>query len=180
MKVSFRVVAATLVVANLSACATVTRGTKQKFEITSEPSAAQVTTTLGDKCVTPCNLKLKRKEAFTATFTKEGYETQQVNVRSKFSGGGAAAGAGNILIGGFIGAGVDASSGALNNLEPNPLKVILTPVAPKVEEPAVAAAPAPATDTAPAASTAAVAPLPAAAAASATSTAAAPAPAAAQ
>lgn len=157
MKVSFRVAAAVLAVASLSACATITRGSKQKFEITSEPSAAQVVTTLGDKCVTPCKLKLKRKEAFTATFTKDGFETQQVNVRSKFSGGGAAAGAGNILIGGFIGAGVDASSGALNNLEPNPLKVVLKPVAPKVEEPVVAAA-SPAT----AADAAASAPAPAA------------------
>ncbi|WP_220428666.1 hypothetical protein [Sphingobium fluviale] len=166
MKVSFRVAAAVLAVASLSACATITRGSKQKFEITSEPSAAQVVTTLGDKCVTPCNLKLKRKEAFTATFTKDGFETQQVNVRSKFSGGGAAAGAGNILIGGFIGAGVDASSGALNNLEPNPLKVVLKPVAPKVEEPVVAAAspataasaPAPAADASAAASASTVAP----------------------
>lgn len=56
MKVSFRVAAAVMAVASLSACATITRGSKQKFEITSEPSAAQVVTTLGDKCVTPCNL----------------------------------------------------------------------------------------------------------------------------
>lgn len=141
MNIKIRVAAAILVAANLSACATITRGTKQKFEIISEPSAAQVTTTLGDKCVTPCKLKLKRREAFTATFTKEGYESQQANVRSKFSGGGAAAGAGNILIGGFIGAGVDASSGALNNLEPSPLKVILKPVAPAAEAVAADAAP---------------------------------------
>lgn len=157
MKVSFRVTAAVMAVAGLSACATVTRGTKQKFEITSEPSAAQVRTSLGDTCVTPCKLKLQRKEAFTATFTKEGYETQQANVRSKFSGGGAAAGLGNIVAGGPIGAVLDGSTGAMNDLLPNPLNVILKPLAPKVEEPVVAAA-SPAT----AADAAASAPAPAA------------------
>lgn len=126
--------AALLVATSLSACATVTRGTKQKYEITSEPSEANVALSIGEKCVTPCKLKLKRKEAFVATVSKDGYETQQVNVQSKFSGGGAAAGAGNILLGGFIGAGVDASSGALNNLDPSPLKITLK---------AVEAAPAP-------------------------------------
>ncbi len=118
---------AMLAVSQLAACATVTRGTKQKFSIVSEPPGADVTTSNGEKCKTPCALKLKRKDAFTATFTLPGYETQTANVRSKFSGGGAAAGAGNILLGGFIGAGVDASTGALNNLDPNPLKVVLVP-----------------------------------------------------
>lgn len=141
MKFYIRIAVAALVVAGLSACATVTRGTKQKFEITSEPSGAQVDLTIGQKCVTPCKLKLKRREAFTATFTKEGYEIQQANVKSQFSGGGAAAGAGNILLGGFIGAGVDASNGALNNLNPNPLNVILKPIAPAPAAAVVASAP---------------------------------------
>lgn len=160
-----------LVVAGLSACATVTRGTKQKYEITSEPSEANVELSIGEKCVTPCKLKLKRKEAFVATVSKDGYETQQVNVKSKFSGGGAAAGAGNILLGGFIGAGVDASSGALNNLDPSPLKVTLKPVeavaptqavpageAPVEAAPAQEAAPQVVADAAPAAEGAAAAP----------------------
>lgn len=133
----FRIGVAVIAATNLAACATVTRGTKQKFEITSEPSEANVELSIGDKCVTPCKLKLKRKEAFVATFTKEGYEKQAVNVRSKFGGGGAAAGAGNILLGGFIGAGVDASNGSLNNLDPNPLHAVLKPM--PSQEPAPAA-----------------------------------------
>ncbi|MBB4641637.1 translation initiation factor 2 [Rhizorhapis suberifaciens] len=147
MKNYVRFGGAVLALASLGACATITRGSKQKYEILSEPSEANVTLSLGQKCVTPCKLKLKRKEAFVATFEKEGFETQQVNVKSKFSGGGAAAGAGNILLGGFIGAGVDASSGALNNLDPNPLKVSLKAVA--LAEPAAEAAPQP-TETTPA------------------------------
>jgi len=120
----------------LPGCATVTRGTSQKFAIESSPPKAAVALSTGQTCVTPCRLKLKRKHGFTATFTKTGYETYRAEVKSRFSGGGAAATAGNVLIGGLIGAAVDGSSGALNNLTPNPLKVELvasaasTPAAP--------------------------------------------------
>ena len=112
----------------LPACATVTRGTSQKFAIESTPAQADVALSTGQTCTTPCKLKLKRKHGFTASFTKPGYEPLQAQVKSKFSGGGAAAGAGNILIGGVVGAVVDGSSGALNNLTPNPLKVTLVPL----------------------------------------------------
>ncbi|HEX6377027.1 MAG TPA: PEGA domain-containing protein [Allosphingosinicella sp.] len=112
----------------LPACATVTRGTSQKYAIESTPAQAEVALSTGQKCITPCKLKLKRKHGFTATFNKPGYETLRAQVKSKFSGGGAAAGAGNILVGGIIGAAVDGSSGAMNNLTPNPLKVTLVPL----------------------------------------------------
>jgi hypothetical protein len=112
----------------LPACATVTRGTSQKYAIESTPSQAQVALSTGQKCMTPCKLKLKRKHSFTATFNKPGYQTLRAEVKSKFSGGGAAAGAGNILAGGIIGAVVDGSNGSMNNLVPNPLKVTLVPV----------------------------------------------------
>jgi hypothetical protein len=114
----------------LAGCATVTRGTSQKFVIESSPPAAHVALSTGQVCVTPCRLKLKRKNGFTATFTKTGFEPYNAAVKSRFSGGGAAAGAGNVLTGGLIGAAVDGSSGALNNLTPNPLKVRLVASAP--------------------------------------------------
>jgi hypothetical protein len=113
----------------LPACATVTRGTSQKFVIESTPGEAEVALSTGQKCVTPCKLKLKRKHGFTATFTKPGYEPLEAEVKSKFSGGGAAAGAGNVLIGGVIGAVVDGTNGSLNDLKPNPLAVTLVAVA---------------------------------------------------
>jgi len=112
----------------LPACATVTRGTKQKFVIESTPSEAQVALSNGVTCTTPCKLKLKRKPGFDARFTKEGYQPAEVRVRSKFSGGGAAAGAGNIIAGGIIGGIIDGSNGSMNNLEPNPLRVELVPI----------------------------------------------------
>jgi hypothetical protein len=112
----------------LPACATITRGTSQKYAIESTPAQAEVALSTGQKCVTPCKLKLKRKHGFTATFNKPGYETLKAEVKSKFSGGGAAAGAGNILAGGVIGAVVDGTNGSMNNLTPNPLQVTLVPL----------------------------------------------------
>jgi hypothetical protein len=127
----------------LPACATVTRGTSQKFNIETTPTAAEVKLSTGQQCVSPCQLKLKRRPGFTATVKKEGYETQTVTVDSKLGGGGAVAGAGNILIGGVIGGIVDGTNGSMNNLTPNPLKVTLVPVA-VAAEPAAATAAAPA------------------------------------
>lgn len=85
--------------------------------------------------MTPCKLKLKRKDSFTAKFVKPGFVPAEAKVQSKFSGGGGVAGAGNVLIGGIIGAAVDGSNGSLNSLFPGKLDVKLAPVA-------VAAAPA--------------------------------------
>ncbi len=128
----------------LPACATVTRGTSQKFNIESSPTQAQVTLSTGQNCVTPCQIKLKRRPGFTATIKKEGYQTMEATVESKLGGGGAVAGAGNLLAGGLIGGIVDGSNGSMNNLTPNPLKVTLLPVAPVAAEVAPVA-PAPAT-----------------------------------
>jgi len=113
----------------LPACATVTRGTSQKFKIESSPSEAQVSLSTGQNCVTPCKLKLKRKPGFVATFKKDGYQSQDVTVESKLGGGGLVAGAGNVLLGGVIGGIVDGTNGSMNNLSPSPLTVTLLPVA---------------------------------------------------
>jgi hypothetical protein len=125
----------------LSACATVTRGTRQTFKIDSTPTEAKVELSNGETCVTPCVLKLKRRPGFTATFTKDGFQSQTVNVDSELHGGGVAAGAGNLLLGGVVGGLVDGSNGSLNSLTPNPLTVTLVPVAGAAG--AAAAAPAP-------------------------------------
>src|SRR3954447_1777408 len=110
----------------LSACATVTRGTRQTFKIQSTPTAAKVEMSNGETCVTPCMLKLKRRPGFKATFTKDGFETKTVVVDSEVHGGGVAAGAGNLLAGGIIGGIVDGSDGPLKTPVAN------TPTAPLV------------------------------------------------
>ena len=110
---------------SLTACASVTRGTKQKFYVLSEPSEAKVVLTTGQKCTTPCNFKLKRKTEFKATVTKAGYKPLTVDIESSTRGGGVAGVAGNILAGGIIGIFVDGSNGSMLDLRPNPLKVVL-------------------------------------------------------
>jgi hypothetical protein len=116
---------------SLAACATVTRGTRQNYAIDSSPPGAAVQLTTGLSCTTPCKLKLKRKDSFTARFTKEGYEPTEVEVKSKVAGGGiGAATAGNFLAGGIIGAAVDATNGSMRTLYPENLSVTLKPAAP--------------------------------------------------
>ncbi len=113
----------------LPGCATVTRGTKQSFKVLSEPPSADVEFSNGLRCKTPCSLKLKRKDGFVVKITKEGYEPVEATITSQKSGGGGVALAGNILLGGLIGGGVDASNGSTKELKPNPLSVKLLPLA---------------------------------------------------
>lgn len=111
----------------LTGCATVTRGTDVSMHIDSLPSGAEVRMSNGLTCTTPCTLKIARKDDLVATFRKPGYGTVHAKVKSRVAGDGVVAGAGNILVGGVIGAGVDIASGAMNELCPNPLMVKLQP-----------------------------------------------------
>lgn len=111
----------------VSGCATVTRGTTETVQFYSEPAGAEVETSIGYRCTTPCVLDIKRKQAFTAVFKKPGFHAYSVPVTTKLSGEGAAAGAGNILIGGVIGLGTDAVTGAALDHTPNPVSVTLVP-----------------------------------------------------
>ena len=116
-------------IAPLAACATITRGTTQAFTVESDPAGATVEMSNGMHCdATPCTFAhLRRNAEFTVTVSKEGYRTSTHNVTHQVSGGGAAGMAGNVLVGGIIGAVVDGSSGAMNDLVPNPLHVTLEP-----------------------------------------------------
>lgn len=117
----------------MCACATVTRGTKEAMVVQSTPVGATVTVS-NDKmeapvtCKTPCSVELKRKRGFDVRIEKEGYETVEAKVATQVSRGGAAGMAGNVLVGGLIGAAVDGTSGAMNEFNPNPLVVTMVPV----------------------------------------------------
>jgi hypothetical protein len=117
---------------SMAACATVTRGSEDAWVVNSEPSGARVETSNGHLCAsTPCAIKMKRKSEFTATITKPGYKPATVQVSHKTAGAGAAGVAGNVLVGGVIGLGVDMYTGASQDLVPNPVTVTLEPEAPK-------------------------------------------------
>ena len=109
-------------------CATITRGTSEAFVIESEPPGAHVRLSTGETCRTPCTLKKKRKESFVVHIEKPGYEPVEVQVTNQVAGAGAAGMAGNVILGGLIGAAVDAGSGAMLELVPNPVRVKLVPL----------------------------------------------------
>jgi hypothetical protein len=58
-------------------------------------------------------------------FEKEGYEASYATVMPQLAVGGGAGMAGNVVFGGLIGVAVDSSSGAMKDLTPNPVRVIL-------------------------------------------------------
>lgn len=115
-----------------SGCATITRGSHQAFTVESEPAGAHVTLSTGQTCdATPCVFpRIDREAEFQVTITKPGYRTWTGGVSHQTAGGGAAGMAGNVLLGGIIGAAIDANSGATQELVPNPLHVALEPEAP--------------------------------------------------
>jgi len=118
-----------------SGCATITRGRSEAWTVDSIPSGATVSLSNGERCETPCTLKLRRKYPFSVEVCKAGFHTVNTSVQSQVSGAGAAGMAGNVLVGGLIGAGVDAGTGATKDLRPNPLSIHLEP-----EEPGCVAA----------------------------------------
>lgn len=117
---------ATLVLIN--GCASVTRGTKDTLVVESEPSGALVRLSTGQAGKTPTSFQLPRKKAFDVHLEKEGYEPLTVHISSQISGKGSLGLAGNALVGGIIGVGVDAMTGAAKDLKPNPVKVTLVPL----------------------------------------------------
>lgn len=82
----------------------------------------------GPACITPCAAQVARNQELIVTFSKEGYETQTLKLSNHLAGGGVAGAAGNILLGGAIGAAVDVGDGAVMDHYPNPLRAILTPL----------------------------------------------------
>ena len=115
--------------ATVSGCATVTRGTHEVWTVNTTPPNASVKTSNGFACdATPCSFTMNHRETFDVTITKPGYREWHGQVTHQFSGGGGAAFAGNVVLGGGVGMIVDTASGATQKLVPNPLNVTLEPV----------------------------------------------------
>ena len=108
-----------------SGCATVTRGTTDTLHIQSEPAGAEIELSSGQRCVTPCSFELQRKHDIRLFMRKAGYRDVEIQVESEVVAAGAAGMAGNVLIGGIIGVGIDAVTGATHSLKPNPVHVHL-------------------------------------------------------
>jgi hypothetical protein len=101
--------------AALGGCASVTRGTTENISIATTPSGATAEIRgleIQTSCVTPCVVQAKRNSDITAAISKEGYEPQIIPLTTEVPGSGAAGFAGNLLLGGVVGMGVDAVTGA--------------------------------------------------------------------
>lgn len=114
------------VVTATAGCATITRGSNDVLVVNSTPPGAQVKLSDGQSCTgTPCSFKVPRKSELNVLVSKARCQPRQVRVTNRVASGGGAAMAGNVLVGGVIGAAVDAGSGAMLELVPNPLNVAL-------------------------------------------------------
>jgi hypothetical protein len=114
--------------AGCGGCASITRGTTDQVQIMSDPVGAEVHTSMGQTCTTPCTLQFNRKDEFVVTASKPGYHSAEMPVGTRIAGAGAAGFAGNVLVGGVIGMAVDASTGATLEHYPNPVVLNLAPL----------------------------------------------------
>ncbi|MDB5591421.1 translation initiation factor 2 [Enterovirga sp.] len=122
----------------LSGCGSIVRGTSEQVAFVTDPPGATMVTTSRYACpATPCSLEVERTDEFDVTFAKPGFESQVVPVRTRVVGAGAAGMAGNILLGGIIGIGVDAATGAAMDHVPNPVVATLVPLRQPDRKPAV-------------------------------------------
>lgn len=128
MTITMRASAAAAAIILLGGCATISHGTTQSLDVRSQPAGADVRTSIGVGCITPCTLTLKRKTGFIATIRKPGYQPVEVTVSSLDTERPGAA-ARSALTTGLVGYLVDHRNGALRELTPNPIEVTLTPEA---------------------------------------------------
>ena len=133
-----KIVLAAALAAPCVGCASVTRGTTENISISSTPAGATAEITgleIPTSCVTPCVVQAKRNADITVTVNKEGYEPQIIPLTKEIPGSGAAGFAGNVLLGGLVGMGVDAATGAALDHKPNPVIVTLQSVVPQARRP---------------------------------------------
>jgi len=126
-----RVIFAAFAVLYLTGCATAIKGRSQTIPVASEPDGADIIVNDSNVGVTPAEVELRRKRDHQIIIKKQGYKPVTIPVLKSVGG----AVWGNILAGGFIGWGVDASTGAQYNLKPETISVTLK----RLEEGEVAA-----------------------------------------
>ena len=119
-----RLLALFLVFFLTTGCATIIKGTTQGVPISSDPSGADILVDGMLVGTTPTDVELKRKRDHLITIEKKNYSPKSIAVVKNVGG----AVWGNIIAGGLIGWGVDAASGAQNNLTPKTIFVRLEPV----------------------------------------------------
>jgi hypothetical protein len=103
----------------LAGCATIVEGTDQTVSVHTEPSGAECRLTRGGTLVgvinpTPGSVNVdKSRREISVSCEREGYRNAVGILDSDFQ----ATTLGNLIIGGIIGVGVDAASGAMNEYD---------------------------------------------------------------
>ena len=118
---TFRLLALIICFFLTTGCATIVKGTTQGVPVSSDPSGADILVDGMLVGTTPTDIELKRKRDHLIVIEKKGYAPKSVAVVKNVGG----AVWGNIIAGGLIGWGVDATSGAQNNLSPKTIYVKL-------------------------------------------------------
>lgn len=113
------------VCSSFTSCASIIHGRRQEVSVTSNPAGAVVSDGRSS-WTTPAVISLKRKQKHILTVSKPGYETQSIELHRVISG----AVAGNLILGGLPGWGVDAISGAQWRIIPETIAVQLRPQIP--------------------------------------------------
>ena len=109
----------------LTGCATVLHGTTQKIPVNTNPNGALVLVDNAHEFTTPCTIPLERNRDHRVRIEMSGYETMEFQITRQPTGKAV----NNIWIGGLIGLGVDAVTGADNMLVPDSIYVTLRPTA---------------------------------------------------
>ena len=99
---------------SLYGCATIIRGTEQNVHVNTNPIGAKIEFSNGQSCISPCSIKTKRDQSLVITISKEHCNTQTATMIPTLAGGG-------VILGGII----DYGTGAVYDLQPNPLTITL-------------------------------------------------------
>jgi uncharacterized protein YceK len=121
MRLLIKLISACFIAVLLSGCATLITGSHQKIPVSSEPGGATVQVDGKETYATPAKIRLKRNADHQLVFTKEGYVQETVKLAHVISG----AFCGNVFLGGPVGMGLDAMSGAQFKLVPTKVHVEL-------------------------------------------------------
>ena len=102
-------------------CGTIVQGTRQSVPVQSSPNAVSIDVG-GIVYRTPTTLNLERKNEYILKFSKEGYESTQIQLTKHLSGSYLVF---DILLG-LVGIIIDAATGGWYNLEPESVTVSLS------------------------------------------------------
>jgi len=97
-----------------SGCATMVRGTSEAVSVNTNPPGAKIDFSNGQSCKSPCTIKSKRNKPLQINISKPGCGTQTTTMVPTLAGGG-------VILGGLV----DYGTGAVYDLQPNPMTVTL-------------------------------------------------------